>query len=111
MFRKLTLATAATIALSGAAFAADSYIGFQGDMLDRGSVVTLDTVRAAGNGVIEIYDFHTAEQGVLLGSAAVNAGANSDVRVNLGTSPVRDVIAVLTVNGQVVDTFELDIAR
>ena len=35
-------------------------------------------------------------------------GANANVRVNLGKAPVTDVIALLKVGGQVVDTQEID---
>ena len=57
---------------------------------------------------MEIYAFHKGEIGDLLGSEAVNAGANANVRVGLGKAPVTDVIAQLVVGGQVVDSQEID---
>ena len=66
-------------------------------------------VRAEGAGVVEIYDFATGEVGVLLGTETVNAGANSDVRVNVGSRPKQDVIAILKVDGQAVAERDYDI--
>ena len=65
-------------------------------------------MRAADAGVVSLYDFHGGVQGALLGSEQVAAGANFDVRVNLGQRAINDVIAVLTVDGQIIDTQELD---
>lgn len=109
MFRTMTLAAAATAALATAAAASDSYIGFQGKKVAPTNFVTLDTVRAYGDGIIEIYDFHAGEQGDLLGSAQISDGANANVKVMLDTRLSRDAIAVLKVDGQVVDTFEFDV--
>lgn len=77
--------------------------------LDAASSISLENVRAAGDGTVEIYDYHTGMQGKLLGSQMVNAGANSDVRINLGQTVRDDVIAVLKVNGQIVATQEFQV--
>ena len=68
-------------------------------------------MRAEGAGVVEIYDFSKGEVGRLLGTEAVNAGANADVRVNVGVGPSQDVIALLKVDGQTVAQNEYDIDR
>ena len=76
---------------------------------DGDGVIELDTVRAASDGVVEIYAFNTGEIGDLLGSEMVSGGANANVRVGLGGTPVTDVIALLKVDGQVVDMQEIDL--
>ena len=64
-------------------------------------------MRAAGDGVVEVYTFHKGEIGTLLGSEAVMAGANLNVDVDI-LRPAVDAIAVLKVDGQIVDTQEID---
>jgi hypothetical protein len=106
---KFTAIAAAAIATLGtASFADASYFEFQ-ERLDADSVLELGTVTSQGNGVVEIYSFHGGELGALLGSEAVTAGANSDVRVNVQRGPDHDVIAVLKVDGQTVATRDYDI--
>jgi hypothetical protein len=39
----------------------------------------------------------------------VNAGANQDVRISVAVAPRFDVLALLKVNGQVVDSQVIDI--
>lgn len=106
MFKTLTIA-AATLAASATFASADSYISNFVMEQDRGSQIELGTVRAAGNGVVEIYSFHKGKVGALLGSEAVMAGANLDVDVDI-RRPGTDAIAFLKVNGQIVDTQEID---
>ncbi|WP_342076628.1 hypothetical protein [Yoonia sp. SS1-5] len=97
---KSIVLAAAAVAVTATAGAADSYFQ-KGRTLDAGTVLELGLVTADNNGVVEIYDFHTGEQGALLGAEMVNAGANTDVRVNTVLPAKRDVIAVLKVDGQV----------
>ena len=108
MFKQLAFAAAATIATAGAA-SASNYILDLDASAERGSLIELETVRADMAGTIEIYDFHRGEQGALLASEMVNAGANSDVRINTGAQVINDVLAVLVVDGQVVDTLEIEV--
>lgn len=103
------------IALAAAAFAAtatvaaaDNYLPFTAETQANDGVVEFDAVRAGNDGVIEIYSFHAGEVGALLGTEAVNEGANANVRVGLGRAPITDVIALLKVDGQVVDSQEID---
>ena len=104
-----TLIAAAAAALTlGTAATAQGFLEV-GDTYEPASVIELGTVNAPAGGVVEIYDFHRGEIGALLGTEMVAAGADFDVRVNVGSRPVHDVIAVLTVDGQVVDTRELEI--
>lgn len=104
-FKTFILAAAATVAIASSA----SANGFSFNDADiSGSTVELGQVTANGNGVVSLYDFHRGEQGALLGTESISAGANYDVRVPIGKRPINDVVAVLTVDGQVVDTLELD---
>lgn len=101
---------AATVAATASFASADSYFQF-GERLDSASTLDLGLVRADSAGVVEIYDFHKGELGALLGTEMVNAGANTDVRVNVGTPPSQDVIAVLKIDGQTVAERDFDIDR
>ncbi len=103
--KTIALAAAATVALASTASANFSFTDAPVDS----ATAELGNVTAAGNGVISIYDNNLGVQGALLGTEEVRAGANYDVRVNLGKKPINDVVAVLSVNGQVVDTLELDV--
>ncbi len=101
---------AATLAATASVASADNYFEFN-KRLDSSSVLDLGLVRAEGAGIVEIYDFSRGEIGQLLGTKAVNAGANSDVRVNVGKRPTQDVIALLKVDGQTVAERDYDIDR
>ena len=108
MFKNIALAAVAAIATTGAA-SASNYILDIDASADRSSTVQIETVRAEMAGTIEIYDFNGGVQGELLGTTDVNAGANSDVRVNTRGTLVNDVLAVLVVDGQIVDTLEIEV--
>jgi len=101
---------AATIAATSTAASADSYFAY-GERLESSSVLDLGLVTAENAGVVEIYDFSKGEVGQLLGTETVNAGPNSDVRVNVGIRPTMDVIALLKVDGETVAQRDFDIDR
>ncbi len=101
---------AATIAATSTAASADSFFQFS-DRLDSSSVLDLGLVSAEGAGIVEIYDFSKGELGPLLGTETVNAGPNTDVRVNVGIRPTMDVIALLKVDGQVVAERDYNVDR
>lgn len=101
---------AAAVAITATSAAADSYFSF-GETLEDSAVVELGTVKAQDDGVVEIYNYAGGQVGALLGTEAVNAGANSDVRVQIGSHNLFDVIAVLKVDGQTVATQAYDIDR
>ncbi len=109
MIKTVALATAATLSLTSVAAADGAFSFIEGDI--SSSTVELGQVRTTAPGVVALYDYNTGVRGALLGTEEVASGANYDVRVNLGSKPVRDVIAVLTVDGQEVDTVELDTVR
>ena len=107
MFKTVTLAIAAIAASATIASANINDLSNFSMEQDRGSQVELGLVRAASDGVVEVYTFHKGEIGALLGSTNVRAGANVDVDVNIPRTGV-DAIAILKVNGQTVDTQEID---
>ncbi len=101
---------AATIAATASVASADNYFEF-GERLESSSILDLGLVRSEGAGTVEIYDYSRGEIGALLGTETVNAGANADVRVNVGNRPFQDVIALLKVDGQTVAQRDFDIDR
>jgi hypothetical protein len=101
----LAAATAATAASTASAY---SYFPF-GELLESSDTLEIGTVTSEGAGVIEIYDYRYGTQGALLGTTEVNAGANTNVRVNTGLPVRADVLAVLKVNGEVVATKDYDV--
>lgn len=111
IMNKTTLALALTALVGSASVAAAdvSYFGLA-PQLPATSTVNLGTVTAQGNGVVEIYDYRLGTQGALLGTQTLNAGANTDVRIDLGRVPMGDVLAVMKVDGKVVATQTYNVA-
>lgn len=111
MFTKtLALALAATIGGTTLAQADTSYFSIDRQHSDS-SNLELGLVRSAADGVVEIYSYNNDVQGQLLGSAPISAGANLDVKVDLGTTVRTDVVAVLRSGDAVLATKEIDISR
>ena len=106
MLKTATLALAAIAASATIASAGNQISNFVSEQ-DRSGQVELGTVSATGNGVVEVYTFHKGEIGALLGSEAVMAGANLEVDVDIAF-PNTDAIAILKVDGEIVDTQEID---
>jgi hypothetical protein len=107
-----TLAAASIIAAtSTAAFASGSDHIFLGSGQDVTTQVELDLVRASSAGTVDIYSYHRNVQGELLGSTSVRAGANKSLDIRLNSLATTDLIAVLNVNGVVVDAVEIDNER
>ncbi|AKS45070.1 hypothetical protein SAMN05444287_0158 [Octadecabacter temperatus] len=107
MFKTATLAIAAIAASATIASANINDLSNFAMEQDRGNQVELGLVRATGDGVVEVYTYHKDEIGTLLGSTNVHAGANTNVDVQIPRTGV-DAIAILKVNGQTVDTQEID---
>ncbi len=106
---KTLITAAAAVAITAGAASANTF-GFQESVEDRNNI-ELALVTAAADGVVEIYNLKAGEQGALLGATMVNAGANDDVRINIGNGFKTDVLAVLKVDGQVVASEEFDVVR
>jgi hypothetical protein len=98
---KLLPILAAALAVTAGAASAGNTFGFN-HMQDSNSLIELNSVVADSNGVVEVYDYHAGQEGRLLGSKPVRAGANSDVKIALAPSLSDDVLAVLMINGQAV---------
>lgn len=107
MFKTLSLSLAALTASATFAAADVSYLSNFIKEQNRDNQIELGTVRAASDGVVEVFSFHKGEVGHLLGSEAVMAGANFDVDVDV-RRPLTNAIAFLKVDGLVVDTQEID---
>lgn len=98
---------AATIAATAGAASANQLPVVQD--LDSGSTLELGTVTADRAGFVEIYDYRTGVRGDLLGVEALRAGANTNVKVDVGIFGNNDVLAVLKIDGQEVLTKDYDI--
>lgn len=77
--------------------------------LEQDALLELGTITSDGPGVVEVYDYHLGQRGDLLGTVDVNEGANADVRMNIGMPPLGDVLAVLTIDGEVAATNVYDV--
>jgi hypothetical protein len=108
MFKTATLALAAIVASATIASAetTSNISNFVMEQDGSGDRVELGTVTASGDGVVEVYTFHKAEVGALVGSKMVKAGSNLDVDINFNRINT-DAIAVLKVGGVIVDTQEI----
>lgn len=106
--RKWLPATAAALMTTAGVATADSYFGVTGEM-EEGTTLTIDNVTAESAGTLDVYDYHTGERGELLASVDLNAGANSDVRVDLDQEPRSDVMAVVMIDGEMAAMTEIEI--
>jgi hypothetical protein len=109
MFNSITLATAAIAASASIAFAdtTNNLSNFVMEHYNSGVQAELETVTATSDGVVEIYIFHKAELGALIGSEQFQAGANLDVDINF-IRTFTDAIAVFKVGRKTVNTQKLD---
>jgi hypothetical protein len=100
MTKLLPLFAAALIATAGMASASNTF-GLN-EVQSSGKLIEFGTVVATGDGVVELYEYQGAQQGRLLGSDTVRAGANRDVRVSVGVTAANNFLAVLKIDGDVV---------
>ena len=94
------VAVTATFAAAESTNSAGNYFGGVTNIVAN-SAFDVALVTSSGAGTLTLYDYSSGVQGKVLGETAVNAGANADLRINLGVPPQNDVLAVLTVGGQV----------
>ena len=97
---KIFAALATALVLSAGAASANTF-GLS-EVQGSPTLLSIGTIVSDGAGVVEVYDRWAGQQGQLLGTEAVRAGANSDVRIPLRFAPHGDVVAVLKVDGEVV---------
>lgn len=107
MFKTVSLTLAAIVASATIASADANYINTLAQVQDSESRIELGLVRAEADGVVEIHSYHGGSVGKLLGSTDVHAGTNINVDVNSLVNGT-DAIAILKVNGQIVDTQEIE---
>ena len=107
---KLFTAAALIAASTASVASATSYFSIVTD-LDSANTLDLGTVRAAGDGVVEIYAYRACQQRALRGSTEVHAGANQDARVVIQVAHRFDVLALLKHNGEILDSQLIDIER
>jgi hypothetical protein len=100
MTKLLPLFAAALFATAGMASASNTF-GLN-EVQSSDNLVEFGTVVANGDGVVEVYEYHGAQQGRLLGYDAVHAGANTDVKISVGPTAASNFLAVLKINGDVV---------
>lgn len=84
----LAISTAGTTAL------ADAHFTFS-DYLTPSSILEFGVIQTDEAAVLEVYDFIGGQKGDLLGTVDLHAGANPDVRVNVGVAPRQDVLAMI----------------
>ncbi|MEO0484598.1 MAG: hypothetical protein AAF092_01660 [Pseudomonadota bacterium] len=105
MFKTFAIAATA-IALTAGAASANSF-GFQGAADENSPQVTLNLVRADAAGTVVLESL----TGDVLAMAEVDAGANTDVILNLEGSVTSDVVAKLIIDGAVEDTLRIRTAN
>jgi hypothetical protein len=93
--------TLAVLAGSATLAAADTYFTLS-EVQERDGIVELGPISSNSNGIVQIYSMDGGEKGALLGYEALRAGANSDTKVPLASTPRNSAVAELVVDGQVV---------
>ncbi|SFB18077.1 hypothetical protein SAMN05421688_3462 [Poseidonocella pacifica] len=105
--------TAAAFALTAGtatiASAASNYVTTVDEPQFESTYVNLDVVRADSDAIVTIYDYRLGEQGAVLGTAPVQAGANGNVKVNLNDKIKGDVLAVISSGNDVLATERLSV--
>ncbi|MEM1232780.1 MAG: hypothetical protein AAGH70_01510 [Pseudomonadota bacterium] len=107
MFKQFAIAAAA-VALTAGAASANNTFGILSGAEQGDSYYDVDLARTTNDGSIQIETL----TGDVVGMAALNAGTNTDVRVDFGL-PVAgsDLVAKLIVDGVVVDESRIDVRR
>lgn len=95
----LAVALVTTLGSAGMALAMPTSYFTLAHKLPFNDVLNLGTITAAKGGMVKVFSNDGGQPGALLGMVNVHRGANTDVKVNVGTAPTTDVIAVLTIDG------------
>jgi len=98
---KTFIATLAVLAGTASLASAESYFSLS-EVQERDGIIELGTISSDAAGMVQIYSFQSGEKGPMLGWEALHAGANSDTKVPLSSTPRTSAIAELVVDGQVV---------
>lgn len=92
-YRRIAMAVA--LSLAPVAALADFNYMVVDSVQDVQSTVEIDLVRAESDGIVAVYQMRAGEPTTLIGTARVNAGANSDVRVQLSGARGTQVLVAL----------------
>jgi len=96
MFTKtLTAAAVAALVATAGVATAQNYVGLTMAMDENTTTISLPLVRADADGFVAIYEYNAGSFGELLGEEPINAGANTSVKINLGSSARTNVAAVI----------------
>jgi hypothetical protein len=98
---KTLIATLALLAGSTTLASAESYFTLS-DVQERDGIIELGTISTDGDGMVQIYSYQNGVKGPLVGWEALHAGANSETKVPLTSTPRTSALAELVVDGQVV---------
>jgi hypothetical protein len=101
---KTLLASLAVLAGTATLATAETYFTTLSDVQGRDGIMELGTISSDSDGVLEIYSYQGGEKGPMLGWEALSAGANSDVRVPVNSTPFTTALAEIVVDGQVVSS-------
>lgn len=96
----------ALAALAGTATlaSAETYFTSLSDVQRRDGIMELGTISSDLDGMVQIYSYQAGEKGPMLGWQALSAGAKTDVRVPVESSPYTTALAEIVQDGQVVTT-------
>ena len=109
LLRSIAVGGIVAVSLTSGA-SAESYFVCMGSVPAK-SVLDLGLITSEGDGVVEIYDYRLGEKGEMLGTIDVHEGANPDVRFDIGMPPRGDLLALLTVDGEVVASNVYDVCE
>jgi len=99
MFKTLAI-VAASIALTAGAASASNTFGLLTSVEQGDNYYDISTISTLDEGFVQI----ETHEGDILGSADLNVGANTNVRVELDSAvPAKNLVAKLIVGGEVVD--------
>ena len=101
---KTLLTALAALAGSATLASAETYFTTLSDVQGRDGIMELGTISSDADGMVQIYSYQAGEKGPMLGWQALSAGANSDVRVPVNTTPYTTALAEIVQNGQVIAT-------
>ena len=107
MFKNIAIAAAA-VALTAGAASANNTFGILSGAEQGDSYYDVTVARTLGEGSVQIETI----TGDVLGMASLNAGTNTDVRVDFDTpANGQDLVAKLIVDGVVVDENRVEVRR
>ena len=98
---KRFIATLAILAGTASLASADAFTSIS-EVQPRDGILELGTIRSDADGMVQVFSYQNGEKGDMLGWEALHAGANSDTKVPLMTTPRTSALAEVVVDGQIV---------